>query len=382
MVYTYENFSKEERFKNFSKAVQYCTLCYRMNNRKKILTNKNGNINSKVLFIAEAPGRFGADLTGIPLYGDKTGKNFDKILSSIKWNREEIFLTNAVLCNPRNLEGNNGKPTREEIKNCSNFLEMTINLVNPKVIVTLGNIALESLKFIHPHYISLIENVAFTYKWNNKIVFPLYHPGPRALIHRPINKQIDDYIKLAELVHPLKGLLVNDLYLINKLSLNKIDYNKKLNQIIFLILNLIRKTTFFKLTKLLYLIDLKALENIGSTITDEIYLRQKEGPWMPKLKDEIVKMHDYEIKSYFDNRIPILKLGPNPRFNIKLNEDILNIVFEIIEKYGNLNESSIKTKVYLTPPMKYIIKQEKYGREMYNKPLIYKNKTINEIDQY
>jgi DNA polymerase len=72
-----------------------------MCNRRKVLSANNGNLNSKVVFIAEAPGRLGAECTGIPLYGDKTGENFEMLLGNIGWKREDVFITNSILCNPQ-----------------------------------------------------------------------------------------------------------------------------------------------------------------------------------------------------------------------------------------------------------------------------------------
>ncbi len=134
----FSSFSKPFRFEHFSKSVQQCNLCQRAYSSLKVLSDRNGNIYSKIIFIAEAPGRLGAEKTGIPLCGDKTGENFELLLKNIGWNRNDIFITNAILCNPKIESGNNATPNLEEIKNCSFFLMMTINLINPDLIVTLG----------------------------------------------------------------------------------------------------------------------------------------------------------------------------------------------------------------------------------------------------
>jgi uracil-DNA glycosylase len=105
MVCCFSSFSKEQRLNDLSEAVQHCTLCPRLCNRKKVLSDANGNVNSKILFVAEAPGRLGADRTGIPLYGDQTGDNFEVLLADVGWKREQVFITNAVLCNPCTEQG-------------------------------------------------------------------------------------------------------------------------------------------------------------------------------------------------------------------------------------------------------------------------------------
>jgi len=195
--------SKSAQFNDFFASVQHCNLCPRMCGRRKVLSLANGSIESKVLFVAEAPGRLGAERTGIPLYGDRAGDNFEKLLRSVGWNREQVFITNAILCNPQKDDGNNGTPTQKEITNCSAHLKMVITLLKPDVVVTLGKVALEALNLISPHRIGFSEGVAQMVPWWNRKLFPLYHPGPRALIRRPFAKQCDDFRLLASQVHPV-----------------------------------------------------------------------------------------------------------------------------------------------------------------------------------
>jgi len=69
--------SKQLQFADLVERVQSCSLCPRMTQRTRVLGPPNGNLDSSVVFIAEAPGRLGADKFGIPLFGDQTGRNFD-----------------------------------------------------------------------------------------------------------------------------------------------------------------------------------------------------------------------------------------------------------------------------------------------------------------
>jgi uracil-DNA glycosylase family 4 len=204
MTFTSEN--KQNEFNKIITSVKECNKCKRMCNRKKVLSENNGNINSKVMFIAEAPGRLGAEQTGIPLYGDKTGENFDTLLNSIGWRREEIFITNSILCNPQKTNGNNSAPTDEEIENCSIYLKETLNLINPDVVVTLGCKALSALNIIYPHNYTLRNHAGNIQSWNNKNLYPLYHPSPKGMINRKFYEQIKDFINLLLIVNPLSGL--------------------------------------------------------------------------------------------------------------------------------------------------------------------------------
>lgn len=153
----------------------------------------NGDLNSPVVFIAEAPGRLGADKFGIPLYGDQTGHNFEMLLAAAGLKRGSIFITNALLCNPRTLRGNNDSPTLTEIRNCSRYLREILEIVKPKYVVPLGRVALASLSAIEPHRIKLSEDVRKVFQWHGYLVYPLYHPGPRTFIQRTKAQQAADY---------------------------------------------------------------------------------------------------------------------------------------------------------------------------------------------
>ena len=200
------NEKQKKDFNGLISEVKNCNLCSRMCNRTKVLSKENGNITSKVMFIAEAPGRLGAELTGIPLHGDKTGDNFEDLLQGIGWKRKDVFITNAVLCNPQNDKGYNAAPGQKELRNCGNYLKRIIEFVNPDVIVTLGGTALNALKHIYFHNLVLGDCVAKKQDWNGKILFPLYHPGNRAKRFRKKEKQMSDFAALKRIVDPLTGI--------------------------------------------------------------------------------------------------------------------------------------------------------------------------------
>lgn len=187
-----------DNFNNLVSCVKSCDKCKRMLEREGVLGLQCGSINSRVLFIGEAPGRLGADISKVPFSGDQTGKNFEELITSIGWSRKQFFITNAVLCNPRDKLGNNEKPKDSEIKNCSIYLKEVIDLINPKIIVTLGGKALKGLHYISKHNIVLKENVATPVYWNGYTVFPLYHCSPKAFISRGKQLQLQDFKLLSE----------------------------------------------------------------------------------------------------------------------------------------------------------------------------------------
>lgn len=191
---------REETFLRLAQRVSECRACPRMEGRARVLGAANGNLRAEALFIAEAPGRLGADLSHIPLSGDQTGRNFQALLDQAGLRREDVFITNAALCNPRDVSGNNAPPTRREIGNCACHLRETIEIVQPRFVVTLGTIALRSLDLIEPHALILSRDVGKCSQWFGRSLIPLYHPGSRARIHRPVEMQQADFRNLALLV--------------------------------------------------------------------------------------------------------------------------------------------------------------------------------------
>ena len=194
-----------DSFNQIVKDASNCTLCPAMCGRSAVLSELNGSPEAPVMFIGEAPGRKGADRTRIPFSGDQSGANFDRFLNSIQLTRKEIFITSAALCNPRSESGANRKPTQKELKNCSSFLRRTLDVVNPRVIVTLGSVALEALKRIQYHQLNLKESASRIQSWNNRVLVPIYHPSPQVLAsHRREAEQLHDYQVVAKAIHRLQ----------------------------------------------------------------------------------------------------------------------------------------------------------------------------------
>jgi uracil-DNA glycosylase family 4 len=192
-----------ERVAAFARLVdeaQQCQVCARMVGRRRVLGAGNGPLQPRVCFVAEAPGRLGGDRTGTPLCGDQSGRNFERLLAAAGLDRAEVFVTNAVLCNPRDSAGRNTPTLVFEIRNCSGFLAATLDLVQPRYVVTLGAVALRALALIAPHEATLAANVGDVIPWNGRWLAPLYHPGPRAQIHRGFHQQVADFRRLGAMI--------------------------------------------------------------------------------------------------------------------------------------------------------------------------------------
>lgn len=141
-----------------------CQLCSNLvESRKTEVWKKpvygSGNLDSKIMFIGEAPGRLGAGRTGIPFKGDKSGDLlywcFDEVVK--KPLLDNYYITNIVKCLPKSFEGNtNRTPTRIEIRNClKKHLIKEIDLINPDVLICLGRKSYDYLSRIHYNRIYL-----------------------------------------------------------------------------------------------------------------------------------------------------------------------------------------------------------------------------------
>jgi uracil-DNA glycosylase family 4 len=190
--------SRMEAFRSLVLQVQDCTRCSSMHH-VHVLSERNGSVPSHVMFIGEAVGRLGGARTGIPMSIDATGRRFDLLLAESGINRDAVFISNAVLCNPLH-NGNNRRPRRAEIVACSGFLARQIEVVDPEFVVTLGEVALSAIGEINIHGTSLRANVGDAMPWNGRTLVPLYHPGPRAVLHRPHDTQVCDWRRLGRLV--------------------------------------------------------------------------------------------------------------------------------------------------------------------------------------
>ena len=157
----------------------------------------NGRLEAEVFVIGEAPGRFGSAVTRIPFEGDRSGENFQRLLEHAGLRREDLFIGNAVQCNPKDNKGRNDRPTTVEVRNCSDYVREMLDIIQPPYVVTLGQKALDALQVIEPHEIVLKQHVATAMHWRGLKVVPLYHPSGRAMARRPFEQQAEDYRRLA-----------------------------------------------------------------------------------------------------------------------------------------------------------------------------------------
>lgn len=179
-----------------------CQKCPRMERDRPVVGFVGRRVRRPVLFVAEAPGRLGAVKTRLPLSGDATGRNFELLLEAAGWTRADVWVTNAVMCWPRGVNGNNGRPLSQELVNCSDHLRRQIEIVDPLLVVPLGLVALDALRLIAPiERAPLRDIVGKRHHWAGRLVVPLYHPSPRVInTRRPLVEQIQDFVAVRALL--------------------------------------------------------------------------------------------------------------------------------------------------------------------------------------
>lgn len=342
--------------------VKMCVKCSRMCDSLRVLNRSAGSLNADIMFIGEAPGRLGADNSGIPFHGDKSGHNFEELLEFARLDRSRIFVTNAVLCNPKDEQGNNSTPTKNEIQNCADHLAEQIKIISPKVVVTLGATALESTRFTSPHNLILREAVRTSNNWFNRILIPLYHPGQRAMMHRSFANQRSDYQFVAE---QLKRLYKKPI------PAKKQKINSDIIPIVKEILMNVSSIDYFKLHKLYYLVEYNYFKEYNERLTNAYIVRQKDGPYCTDLHIQKLKkgMPELEIRQRNGNLYVGFSKNLFSSYQ-RLNGTTGEVIKKVIAKYGGLSNEEIKTKVYLTTPMRNFLKLEKQEHmNLYNVPI-------------
>ena len=190
-------------FNSLVTEVAGCRTCSEMA-YSHVLGPVNGPLRARLLIVGEAPGRLGAARTGVPFQGDRSGERLNALLEAAALDRSEVFITNAVLCNPLAGEGDaarNRRPRVSELIACASFLERTLALVDAPVVAALGGIALEALGRLEPHGARQVSVEAGQARgWAGRIMVPLVHPSPRTQGRRSWAQQIADWEQLGRIV--------------------------------------------------------------------------------------------------------------------------------------------------------------------------------------
>ncbi len=190
--------SNQPQLEKLNLEMSACTKCILRATCQRVVFG-SGNPEAKIIFIGEAPGKKEDEL-GIPFMGS-TGRILDKMLEGIVIKREDVYLTNLCKCRPPE----NRDPLPEEINVCSYWLEKQIQIINPKIIVTLGRYALNY--FLPDTKISQVHGEITELKIpkiGNQKLFPLHHPAAARINRKTRAIFTQDFQKIPNILNQIK----------------------------------------------------------------------------------------------------------------------------------------------------------------------------------
>ncbi|MGE0903404.1 MULTISPECIES: uracil-DNA glycosylase [Dehalococcoides] len=183
---------KEELLKGIYSEIAQCARCNLHTTRTHAVPGE-GNADAKIMFIGEAPG-FNEDQQGRPFVG-AAGKFLTELIHSIGLRREDVYITNVVKDRPPG----NRDPLPDEISACRNFLDRQIEIIKPKIIVTLGRYSMA--RYFTGSTISRIHGKPM--RRDGVIYYPMYHPAA-ALHQGGLRKEIEqDMLRIPGLLEEL-----------------------------------------------------------------------------------------------------------------------------------------------------------------------------------
>ncbi|MFL2889843.1 MAG: uracil-DNA glycosylase [Pelagibacteraceae bacterium] len=174
--------NKEEQLKRLEKAIENIKNCELKKNATDIVF-ADGHPDSKIMIVAEGPGA-SEDEEGLPFLG-RAGQLLDKMLKSINLDRDNVYITNVVNYRPPK----NRKPTADEIKRYLPYLCRHIEIVNPKILILLGNTALNAL-IGDKEIISKVRGKWITKKIGKCLTSVIVSFHPAFLMRQPDQKKL------------------------------------------------------------------------------------------------------------------------------------------------------------------------------------------------
>jgi uracil-DNA glycosylase len=175
--------------------IRVCPLCDLSKSRTNAVPGE-GPENAEIMFIGEAPG-FHEDRLGRPFVG-AAGKYLEELLASIGMQREQVYIANVIKCRPPQ----NRDPQPEELEACKPYIDQQIELIHPKVIITISRFAM--MRWFPDKKISDIHGRAK--RFDRFVVLPMYHPA--AALHQPSLKRVleEDFKRVPQVLKEMASL--------------------------------------------------------------------------------------------------------------------------------------------------------------------------------
>jgi len=173
--------------------IAHCQRCDLAKSRKQTVPGE-GPANAILMFVGEAPG-YHENQQGRPFVG-AAGQFLEELLASIGMTREQVYIANVIKCRPPS----NRDPQADELAACQPYLMRQIELIDPRLIVTLGRFSMAH--FLGKQSISRIHGQP---QWKDgRLIFPIFHPA--AALHQPKYRSAieQDFVKIPDLLAKTK----------------------------------------------------------------------------------------------------------------------------------------------------------------------------------
>jgi uracil-DNA glycosylase len=178
----------------YAAEIAGCTRCRLAEGRTQVVFG-NGNPHADLMFVGEAPG-FHEDKQGFPFVG-QAGKLLDQLLGGIGLSRDLVFVANVLKCRPPG----NRDPMPDEIEACEPHLFRQIELIEPKVVATLGNFSTKLLSGKQSGITRVHgQPQEVTLGGRTVILYPLYHPAAALYTPSMLNVLQEDFARIPELL--------------------------------------------------------------------------------------------------------------------------------------------------------------------------------------
>jgi len=180
--------------RDYAELTSSCTKCALAGGRTQVVFG-SGSPDADLMFVGEAPG-FHEDQQGVPFVG-QAGKLLDKLLGGIGLTRADVFVVNVLKCRPPG----NRDPLPEEIAACEPHLFRQIELIEPKLVATLGNFATKLLSG-KPAGITRVHGHEQEVTLGTRTVslYPLYHPAAALYTPSMLNVLEEDFARIPALL--------------------------------------------------------------------------------------------------------------------------------------------------------------------------------------
>lgn len=190
---------KKQLLDNLSQEIIDKKICLELAAQATNLVMGDGDPDADIVFIGEAPGK-NEDLQGLPFVG-AAGKFLNEMLAAAGMDRSDVYITNIVKYRPPN----NRDPLPEEKKDFWPYLMRQLQIIDPKVVITLGRHSMEY--FLPGLKIGQIHGEPKRVQFGDHkiVIMPLFHPAA-ALYNGSLRQTlIDDFLKVPKIIESIKG---------------------------------------------------------------------------------------------------------------------------------------------------------------------------------